>query len=254
MDGSGKSKRAYQKSTRMRYETVTTDRAEKKARGCRRIQDPKLLRGRLITKEMEDQKATPEPQEEERPDILKVFLPVSAKMAGISAYLDRAAKVEIFGRQVKADDVGGILEQRGWKLGSWSTRQVAPRKFFVSCLDKETIMALMAEGHIRGDDFTVIVNHWNHFRGGVRHKLRYKVYATLKDLPLFCWTTEVVAGIISDFAVPHRASRTSLWWDDLKGFDIIFFYEDISSIQEKVEVTIGSHTYSVGIVINFITE
>ncbi|KAG1330349.1 hypothetical protein COCNU_02G003170 [Cocos nucifera] len=175
-------------------------------------------------------------------------------MVGISAYLDRAAKVKTFGRQVKADDVAGILEQGAWKSGSWFTRQVAPRRFFVSCPDKKIVVALMAKRYIRGDGFTVIINHWNQFSGGVRHKLRYKVYATLKDLPLFCWTAEAVAGIISGFAVPHRASRTSLRWDDLTGFDIIFFCEDISSIPKKVEVTVGSRTYSVGIVINFITE
>ncbi|KAG1368362.1 hypothetical protein COCNU_14G008300 [Cocos nucifera] len=59
-----------------------------RARGRRKTQDPELSRGRSIAVEMEDQEATPELQEEERPDMLKMFLPVSVEMTGISAYLD----------------------------------------------------------------------------------------------------------------------------------------------------------------------
>ena len=121
---------------------------------------------------------------------------------------------------------------------------MAPGRFLLSYPNKETVLVLMAEGHIRGDGFTVVVNHWNQFSGGVRHKLKYEVYAILKDLPLFCWMEEAITGIISGFAVPHRASRSSLRWEDITGFDIVFFCEDISSILEMIKVMVGSHILS----------
>ncbi|KAG1354682.1 hypothetical protein COCNU_07G007940 [Cocos nucifera] len=192
--------------------------------------------------EVEEHELSPEPQGVERPELMKVFLPVSEKMASISAYLDRAAMVETYGRPVKTDDVAGILEPKARKAGSWFTREVAHRKFFVACLDKQMVLALMAEGHIKGDGFTAMVNQ---FSGRVRHKSRYKVYATL---PLFRRTAEAVAGIISGFAIPHRASQQFKF--KMGGSHA----EDITDIKEKVEVTVASRIYTVGIVINFIPE
>lgn len=80
----------------------------------------------------------------------------------------------------------------------------------------------MTEGHIRGDGFSLLVNCWNKFRGGVLHKLKYKIYATLKDLPLFCWMADVVATIISSFGIPYKF----LHWEDMSGFDVVSFYEE----------------------------
>ncbi|KAG1333951.1 hypothetical protein COCNU_03G000700 [Cocos nucifera] len=134
--------------------------------------------------EVEEDELSTDPQEAEGPESMKVFLPVSEEMAGISAFLDRAAIVETFGRPVKIDDVASIREQKARKAG----------------------------------------------------------------------TAEAVAGIISGFAIPHRASRSSLRWEDLTEFDIVFYCEDITDIPEKVEETVASRIYTVRIVINFITE
>lgn len=175
-------------------------------------------------------------------------------MAEVSEYLDRVAHVEAFGRCIKVDDVATAVAKSAKKIGSWTTRQLSQREFLVSCPDQETLQALMASGHIRGDGFSLLVNRWNKFKGGIPHQLKYKVYATLKDLPLFCWTVDAVATIISGFGTPCRASRTSLRWDDLSGFDMVFYCEEYENIPEKIEVTVGPFTYSVSIIINFVAE
>ena len=106
------------------------------------------------------------------------------------------AFIEFFGRPIKVDDISVTLARKAKRHGSRTTKQLASNEFFVAFLDKATVEALMAAGHIRGDGFTLIVNHWNQFRGGERHNLKLKVYATLHNLPLFCWTAEAVVTII----------------------------------------------------------
>ena len=155
-------------------------------------------------------------------------------MAKISNYLSKAAHVESFGRQIKSDDVSYTLAHKAHRVGSWTTHQLSPREFFVSCPDNQTIQNLTAEGHIRGDGFSLITNYWNQFRGGILHDLKFKVYATLKNLPLFCWTVDIVATIISSFGSPCRASHSSLRWEDLSGFDIVFFCETVKNVPKSI--------------------
>ena len=89
----------------------------------------------------------------------KTFLLVSKEMVEISSYLDRVAFVESFDRPIKVDDVSTILAWKAKCHGSWTTRQLAPNEFFMAFPDKPTIQALVAQDHIRGDGFTLIVNH-----------------------------------------------------------------------------------------------
>ena len=121
-------------------------------------------------------------------------------------------------------------------------------------LDKKSIQALMTLGHIRGDGFTLMVSHWDQFKGGAHHDLQLKIYATVYNLPLFRWNAEAIATIISGFGIPHRASRSSLQWEDLRSFDIVFFSENIESIPEVIKVTTGSHIYSVNLTVNYVVE
>ncbi|EHA8587490.1 hypothetical protein COCNU_scaffold002416G000030 [Cocos nucifera] len=169
----------------------------------------------------------------------KVFLLASKEMAEISSYLDQAAIIESFGRPVKVDDVSSILAKKVKRCGPCTTKQLTPTKFFVAFLDKASIQALMAQGRIRGDGFTLLMNHWNQYKGGEHHNFKLKIYTTLFNLPLFCWNAEAVAIIISGFGVPQCASRSSLQWEDLRGFDIVFFCEDIESVPEVIKIQLN---------------
>lgn len=153
-------------------------------------------------------------------------------MDEISTYLNRVAHIETFGRSIKVDDAATTLAHKARRMGSWMTCQLSPNKFFVSCFDFQTVQSLMAEGHIQGDGFSLLVNRWNQQRGATHHRLRYKVYATLKDLPLICWSAKAVATIIYGFGIPHRASHSSLRWNDLIGFDVVFFVKMLKTSQK----------------------
>lgn len=117
----------------------------------------------------------------------------------------------------------------------------------------KTIQELMVEGHINGNGFSLVENHWNPFRNANHHRLEFKIYATLIDLPLQCWMVDAVVGIISSFGVPHQDSRSSLNGEDLTSFDVIFFCEEFDDILEFV-VIMGSHVFKVLIVIYDVLE
>ena len=140
----------------------------------------------------------------------KAFLTFSPEMAEAYQYLNRVAHVEAFGRSIKVDDVATALAKKTKRTSSWTTRQLSSKEFMVSCPDSVILQSLMSGERICGDGFFLLVNRWNKFRGGVPHKLKYIIYATLRDLPLYCWTVDAVATIISGFGTPCRASRTSL--------------------------------------------
>ena len=91
----------------------------------------------------------------------------------------------------------------------------------------------------------MLVNHWDPLGGATCHRLKPKVYASLINLPLQLWTTDAVATILSGFGVPYRASKTSLRWEDLTSFDVVFFRE---------EMEIGQFIYKVSMMINFVSE
>ena len=221
-------------------------------RRCRTTPSPRNLKMHPQQTTKQAQNSDVNPQIPNRVPSLKAFLPFTREMAGISSYLDKAVFVESFGRSIKVEDVSTTLAHKAKKTGSWSARKLPATKFFVSCPNCQTVQSLMANGHIRGDGFTAIVNHWNQVFGGVHHNLRFKVYATIQNLPLVCWTAEVVATVLSSFGVPHSASKQSLRWEDLRGFDVVFFCEALENIPEKVQVTVGPYTYSVTVLINYV--
>lgn len=63
-----------------------------------------------------------------------------------------------------------------------------------------------------------------------------------------------MAGIISSFGAPHRASRLSHNWEDLIGFNMIFICEDFEDILESNVVTMGPHVFEVSIEVNYMLE
>ena len=178
-------------------------------------------------------------QTSQRPSSKKVFVLVSCEMAEISKYLEWAAFIESFGRPIKVDDISTTLAHKIRREALWTTGQLSPNQFLVAFPDKSSIQSLMSQGHIRGDGFTLTVNHRNQYRGGARHNLKLKIFETLHNLPLSCWTTEAVATIIFGFGVLHRASCSSLLWEDLSGFDVVFYCKNFQDILKTIEVIVG---------------
>ncbi|KAG1342246.1 hypothetical protein COCNU_05G004750 [Cocos nucifera] len=171
-------------------------------------------------------------------------------------YLQRVAFAEVFGRQVKEDDVQAILTRKANVEGSWITRKLAePNSSFVACPStRDVVHQLMTGSRIRGNDFSLQVNHWDTFKGGASNQLNFKVSASLLNLPLACWNSHAVAMIVLSFGLPHRASKSCLKWENLASFDLDFFCDDIDEIPESVSVNVGPHVFNVQIRINFISE
>ena len=114
----------------------------------------------------------------------QAFLTFSSKMTEISNYLGRVAFVRSFGRPVKVDDVGSTLAHKARIPGSWMTRKLArDNEFFVSCPSCKVVQDLMELGHIHGEGFTLLVNHWDQTRQVSQHKLRFKASISLLNLP-----------------------------------------------------------------------
>ncbi|KAG1347823.1 hypothetical protein COCNU_06G016520 [Cocos nucifera] len=94
----------------------------------------------------------------------------------------------------------------------------------------------------------------SNLRGGIPHKMKLKVSASLFNLPLLCWNFQAVTMIISSFGLPHRASKHCLKWEDLTSFDLDFFCEDIEDVPNSVNVSVGPFIYNVQIRVNFVSE
>ncbi|KAG1342316.1 hypothetical protein COCNU_05G005450 [Cocos nucifera] len=117
-----------------------------------------------------------------------------------------------------------------------------------NCLDRVAFVETYGK-----EGFTLIVKHWDQRRKTYLLKidLRYKVCASLLDLPLMCWNVDAVATIISSFGMPFWANRSSLRWDNITSFDIQFYCKDLADIPEIIQVTIGPHTYAVRLIVKF---
>lgn len=197
----------------------------------------------------------PQPPPTRRPEVSKSFVTLSTDMEETELYLERAAHVEAFGREIKEDDVQEAIARKTNTTGTWITRKLMDHNtFFVVGPSREIVHQLMTGGRIRGNGFSLQINHWDQHRGGIPHRLKFKVSASLLNLPLTCWNSRAVATIISSFGFPHRASKACLRWDDLTTFDLDFFCDDIDDIPESVNVTVGPFTYIVQIKINFVSE
>ena len=98
---------------------------------------------------------------------------------------------------------------------------------------------LISLGHIRGDGFSLVVNYWDQNKGSNPHKLCFKVYTSLIDLPLVCWSREAVSEIIFNFGVLLCISRSSLNWEDFSSFDFAFLRKDLDTLPKSIEVTVS---------------
>ena len=115
------------------------------------------------------------------------------------------------------------------------------------------VQSLVALGRIRGDGFSLVVNHWDETKFCVHTNPRFKVNASLFNLPFICWNVNVVASIIARFGVPLRASHSTIQRDDLTSSDLQFLCDNLDAIHELIEVAVGGYTYQVRLVINFST-
>ena len=94
-------------------------------------------------------------------EVHKTFVTVTPE---IEQYLERAAYVEVFGRQIKEDDVqnGSLLKANA--SGSLTTRRLAnPNAFFVACSSRDVVHQLMMGGRIKGNGFSLRISHWEVF-------------------------------------------------------------------------------------------
>ena len=119
--------------------------------------------------------------------IRKAFVHLSANMVEASHNLEQAAFVEVIGRLIKEDDVQSTLAHKAQVPSSRTTRKLATdHHFFVSRPSTDIVHQLTTAGQIKGEGFHLQVSHWDQFRGGLPHKLKLKVSASLFNLPLVC--------------------------------------------------------------------
>ena len=75
--------------------------------------------------------------------------------------------------------------------------------------------------------------------------------ASLVNLSLIYWNIEVVGNIFFSFGAPLCAKRACKHWEDLTSFDVDFLCENLDSLSEVIEVTVGLHTYEVKLQIKY---
>ena len=112
--------------------------------------------------------------------------------------------------------------------------------------------ALMPRGHIQEKDL-----HFGFIPGTCTRMEHPTTFVT--KLVQVSWTcpssvgTRMVANVISGFGVPIRASQSSTKWEDLSSFDLHFLCEDLEDIPEVVDITVGSFTHHIRVIINYST-
>ncbi|KAG1327244.1 putative isoflavone reductase [Cocos nucifera] len=83
----------------------------------------------------------------------KAFLAFTSDLAEVSSYLFRVAYVKVYGRSVKEDDVTVTLSRKACIVGSWKMKKLSKSNtFFIVCPSNEVVQALVALGHIMGED------------------------------------------------------------------------------------------------------
>ena len=93
--------------------------------------------------------------------------------------LHRLAFVQAYGQNIKVDDIAIILPHKAKVVGYRQPRKFLSRTTSMACPSFDVIEFLMSMGHIRGEQFSLFVNHWE---GGIPNKLKVKVNASLVDL------------------------------------------------------------------------
>ncbi|KAG1366897.1 hypothetical protein COCNU_13G006870 [Cocos nucifera] len=105
----------------------------------------------------------------------KVFVTASNEMKEMELYLDHAAFVEVYRRQVKIDDVQNALVRRTNIIGTWTTHRLAePNLFFIACPSRNAVHQLMIGGRIEGNGFSLQVNHWDPFKDSIPYQSKLK--------------------------------------------------------------------------------
>lgn len=96
--------------------------------------------------------------------------------------------IKAFGRSIKVDNVAVTLSCKARVVGSWSTKKLPHENtFFVACLPNEVVQILVSLDHIRGEGFALVVNYFrDQSIDATLNKLRFKVCASLLNLPLIC--------------------------------------------------------------------
>ncbi|KAG1330807.1 hypothetical protein COCNU_02G007750 [Cocos nucifera] len=159
--------------------------------------------------------------------VRKAFVTLNTEIEETVLQLDRAAFVEAYDRQIKEDNVHEAMARKANIPGNWTTRRLEdPNSFFVACPSHKVVHRLMTGGRIKGNGFSLQVNHWDPFR----------------------------AAIVSSFGLPHRASKACLKWDDLTSFDLDLFCEAIEDVPDYVNVSVGDFMCNIQIRVNFVSE
>ena len=79
-------------------------------------------------------------------EVRKAFVTVTPEIEETEAY------VEVFGRQIKEDDV----QHKANTTGAWTTRKLAdPNTFFVAYPSKDIVHQLMTGGRAKGNGFSL---------------------------------------------------------------------------------------------------
>lgn len=88
---------------------------------------------------------------------------------------------------MKSNDVGSTLAEVAGVLGSWTTRKLMSKNsFFVACPSFEVVHKLLTLEQIHGEGLSLFVDHRDHTHEGNPNSLKFKVSASLLDLPLMC--------------------------------------------------------------------
>lgn len=128
------------------------------------------------------------------------------------------------------------------------------RFFFVSCSLFEVVNRLLSLGLIKGEGCWLRIDHRDQTHGGTPHGLKFKVAAGLLDLLLVCRNLEFMATILPSFDVPLRASKASMSWEDLTSFDVTFLCEEIDTLPQSIEVTIGLNKFDIKLRVNYTSQ
>lgn len=87
-----------------------------------------------------------------------------------------------------SDNVASTLTDVTSIQVSWTTKRLSlENTFFIVCPSFIVIHNLLILGQIYGEDFSLFIDHWDQIHGGMSHNLKYKMSASLIDLPLVFW-------------------------------------------------------------------
>lgn len=151
----------------------------------------------------------------------KSYLTFLVEMDDISSYLSKTAFVQSFGHPIKVDDIGSTLAHKARMPSSWIAKKlIKDNNFFMACPSRKVVNMLIALSHIRGEGFTLLVNHWDQTRSTIPHNLKFKVSINLLNLSLIYWYLEAIVNIGFGFRTTFHVSRSCMQWNKLSSFDL----------------------------------